>query len=400
MNRLIEIVGCLLGLTLVLKPAAAAEEGNSQRKYNSALSLLKTLPYLQGYKTAPKKVGVTRYDRESAWPGVNLYVSGNVPGAFLIDIRGRLLHEWRINPEKAGLPQNSHCRRAYLFDNGDLLAIFEENGKQDGPLVKLDKNSRILWIYPGRCHHDLFVEKDGTIYVLTHRRRVKQPNIKPGQPILEDFVTLLNRNGKEIKSVSLIDCFINSNYDSVLFYTAPRGDIFHTNTIEVLNGEVAGRVPMFKKGHILTSFRHLSTIATVDLEEEKVTWMLWGMWRVQHDPTVLKNGNLLLFDNGDIAERSRILEFNPLTQEVVWSYQSDNFFSERMGTNQRLPNGNTLITESEKGKAFEVTPKNVIVWEFVNPRKAGDEDKLVATLYDLIRIDPGRLSFLKKVSSD
>ena len=33
---------------------------------------------------------------------------------------------------------------------------------------------------------------------------------------------------------------------------------------------------------------------------------------------------------------------------------------------QRLPNGNTLITESDAGRVFEVTEGGDIVWEFVN----------------------------------
>src|SRR3972149_8289690 len=34
---------------------------------------------------------------------------------------------------------------------------------------------------------------------------------------------------------------------------------------------------------------------------------------------------------------------------------------------QRLPNGNTLITEGVGGRVFEVTAKHEIVWEYVNP---------------------------------
>ena len=34
---------------------------------------------------------------------------------------------------------------------------------------------------------------------------------------------------------------------------------------------------------------------------------------------------------------------------------------------QRLANGNTLITESERGRVFEVTADKEIVWRFVNP---------------------------------
>ena len=38
------------------------------------------------------------------------------------------------------------------------------------------------------------------------------------------------------------------------------------------------------------------------------------------------------------------------------------------GSNQRLPNGNTVVTESEKGRIVEVTREGRVVWEYVNPR--------------------------------
>ena len=60
----------------------------------------------------------------------------------------------------------------------------------------------------------------------------------------------------------------------------------------------------------------------------------------------------------------------PVSGEVVWRYQGtkeDPFFSETCGTAQRLPNGNTLITESNEGRAFEVTREGETVWEYFVP---------------------------------
>jgi len=37
-----------------------------------------------------------------------------------------------------------------------------------------------------------------------------------------------------------------------------------------------------------------------------------------------------------------------------------------MGKHEWLPNGNLLITEARKGRAFEIDPQGNIVWEFVN----------------------------------
>lgn len=58
------------------------------------------------------------------------------------------------------------------------------------------------------------------------------------------------------------------------------------------------------------------------------------------------------------------------TKQIVWQYTDTplhNFFSPYISGAQRLPNGNTLITEGNYGRLFEVTPDKEIVWEYVNP---------------------------------
>ena len=42
-----------------------------------------------------------------------------------------------------------------------------------------------------------------------------------------------------------------------------------------------------------------------------------------------------------------------------------------MGKHQWLPNGNLLITESMKGRAFEIDTNGEIVWEYVNIAEEG-----------------------------
>ncbi len=381
---------CFLA-TLLLPTAGGTDPKTGGERAAPDSRIIGSLPYLGGYRPAPAKTGVTVYDEKAAYPGWNFYVDAALPDAFLIDMQGHPVHRWTVVPKKVGLPEQSHCRRAHLFPDGSLLGIFEGEGANSGPLLKLDRDSRVLWIFRGRCHHDLFVDAGGIIYVLTHRERSAYPGQKLAGPILEDMITILDPEGRETKNISLIKCFLNSPYSFVMSLARTRGDIFHTNTIEVMDGSLAGKVPIFKKGRILISIRNLSVIALVDPVEEKICWLLWGMWNLQHQPTVLENGNILLFDNSPISGRSKVIEFNPLTQEIVWAYRGNDtnkFYSELIGSNQRLPNGNTLITESETGRAFEVTRENRIVWEFFDPHRTGMDKSLIATLYELIRVSP------------
>ena len=107
---------------------------------------------------------------------------------------------------------------------------------------------------------------------------------------------------------------------------------------------------------------------------------------------------MLIFDNKDSSNRSQVLEFDPFTQKIIWEYSRKKeyeFFSRTCGSNQRLPNGNTLITETDMGKAFEVTYDKEIVWEYVNPYRAGEQKKLLAIVPEIVRLDPKAFPFVK-----
>ena len=104
-----------------------------------------------------------------------------------------------------------------------------------------------------------------------------------------------------------------------------------------------------------------------------------------------------MFDNQGCDGKSKVVEFEPFTQEVVWSYRGDasnDFYSELSGSCQRLGNGNTLITESNRGRAFEVTADGTMVWEFFNPNRAGDNKELIATLFEVVRVSRDNVGFL------
>jgi len=356
-------------------------------------AMLETLGYLPGYEPGSATSGIAVHDVSRAQAGLNFYTSGHEPSALLMDMKGNVVHRWAYAFDDAfpGLETaRSHkwvefWRRAHLFDNGDVLAIFEDNG-----LIKLDKNSKLLWSYDGEAHHDLDVAEDGHIYLLT-RRRLDMPRIREDTEVYADFVTVLNPEGKLLGAVPLFEAFENSPYASFLkgLEDATDGDIFHTNTVQILDGSQADRSPIFKKGNALISIRNLDVIAIVDMKRGRVVWALSGLWRMQHDPQLLPNGNILVFDNQGHRGMSKVVEVDPLTQEIAWTYQgtkANGFYSAGLGTNQRLANGNTLITESMGGRAFEVTRGGDIVWLFESPHRAGDKDEFVAVLLDLVRL--------------
>ncbi len=145
----------------------------------------------------------------------------------------------------------------------------------------------------------------------------------------------------------------------------PRAEWTHGNSCFVL-----------PNGDVLTTFRQTDYAIIIDKRTGDIKWR-WGAKELAHphDPTLLDNGNILIFDNGNHRalhplNYSRVLEVNVNTGEIEWQYAEetlDDFYSSIVSGCQRLPNGNTLICEGHPGRIFEVTAEGELVWEFSNP---------------------------------
>jgi hypothetical protein len=365
-------------------------------KQRQRIAQLEAIGYLAGSTTASEHRGVVAHRAGRAYRGLNFYTSGHAPEALLMDMDGNVLHRWRYAfldvwpdyPRQWLKADAGFWRRAHLYENGDLLAIFEGMG-----IIKLDKDSNLLWANPIQAHHDLQVMPGGAIYVLTRKARLV-PRLDPENPVLEDFISILDAQGDEKKRVSLLESFERSEFRDLWDFRrkGARGDLFHANTVAVLDGRLADEIPAFQRGNVLTSLLVPSMLAVVDLEQEKIVWLRMGGFKKQHDPKVLANGNLLLFDNRGAAPNSRVLELDPAEPgRLAWEFKGSKerpFFSHGCGAAERLPKGNTLITESDAGRAFEVTPEQEIVWEFYNPYRLDEHPELVPTLFEMVRLPP------------
>ena len=63
-------------------------------------------------------------------------------------------------------------------------------------------------------------------------------------------------------------------------------------------------------------------------------------------------------------------------------------------------NGNTLITESNFGRAFEVTPEKNIVWEYYSPERTGPDDVFIAQIFEMERVAPSSVPWLSAVTAE
>ena len=369
-----------------------AGQSGTQRDTAADLDALRSLPYAGGYTTSEDEVGgVVFRDEERSCPGYNLYCVQDLSMAELIDEDGTPVNSWSYSP--------SLCwQRAELLPNGDLLAVgADPSVLPDGQpaaapaddaryVLRLDWEGRLLWKKMLCAHHDIEVTPTGKLLALTFERRLV-PSVDPDVKVRDGQLTLLNQDGTVIKSNSMLravsrsaDVFPLESMGPVTVEGRRSIDLFHTNSIEWMRRKrLVGRHPLYDLSNILVCFRHQDRVAVLNWVSNEIVWA-WGLGELSgpHDAHVLDNGHILLFDNGLVPKRSRAVEVDPLTGEIVWQYQGDppaSFYTMSKGSVQRLPNGNTLIAESDKGRAIEVTPDKEVVWEFICPHKVSADER-------------------------
>lgn len=344
---------------------------------------------------------ISLFHPERVQPGLNLFHSRHLRQANLIDNRGMLIHRWSRPMSKKAIASGRGWHHIEAAPGGRLYAIIRNKS-----LSLLSWNSDLVWQIDGGYHHDLDLGPGGEVYAL-HRYYDRVEHNGESYEVLNDAIDTIGTNGDLLSRTSLLTLLseliptsLLEKSDRFLKRTGQRrelqgtpADFLHINSLEYLRTPIPG---ISEEGDFLISIRDINTIAIVSLRDKRLLWS-WGhdILGAQHDAAQLSTGRILLFDNRDEREGSRVLEVDPRSGEIIWSYSGgdqNRFFSKSRGSAQRLPNGNTLIGVGNDGTALEVTKEKRLVWNFKNPelrqgKKEGEMEPGV--LYRFRRYAPG-----------
>jgi len=353
--------------------------------------------------------GLVLHDPARSSPGYTLLTAIPLSRALLVDAQGVERHAWH-NPESI------EWERAVLGPDGDVLVVGRRNlsfvreerkrTRSDSEatwiantrgryLARYAFDGQLRWLHPLPVHHDAEWLPDGRILALGDA-----PRSEGDFRFMDTSLLVLSGEGEVQRQVSLYDVLAASPELFTLELTTPHNavfpdgtvDLFHSNSLERMPfPELAAQGELYAPGNVLVSVRHQNLIAILDLERARLVWC-WGPGEVlsQHEATWLPSGNVLLFDNGNDRGYSRIVEVDPRTNAVAWSYTAPvpaDFFSNGRGTAQALPNGNVLVADTNSGVAFEVTRGGEEVWRFVLRDEQGRLIPLRAQRYDTAPIE-------------
>lgn len=290
---------------------------------------------------ATATAGITYVDTGDAWVG--------------LDLEGNQIVRYEV-------PGFDRIEVGLLMEDGDAILLSTDQG-----VARVSRAGEVRWRVILSCHHDLALLDSGDILVPVHTQRSFL-----GRQVRFDGLMTLSPDGQLLSRLDLYELrgllapfHDRSPLDTPAYrHSTKVYDYYHLNSARQFGDDW------------LLCLRNVDLVVALDPVEREVTWSFGpGTLDAPHHPTLTPEGNILIFDNGRSRGWSRVLEFDPDSAETRWEHRG--FFTDIRGSAQRLASGNTLVTVSQSGLVFEVTPEGERVWEWRNPLRDGDSRRHV-----------------------
>lgn len=379
-----------------------------------------------GYTIFPSAKGALLIDMNGnevqLWAGLGGFPNKILPGGFVLGTTGERNPKHSMQDQLDLVQVNWEGKITWSFDHTEYIEDPVEEprwmARQHHDFQR--EGSSTGYYSPAQVPFS----DHGNTLILVHEN-VSDLNISD-KHLLDDKFIEVTWDGKIVWEWRASDHFIEFGFDeaakNVLFRDPSYrpagggiGDWLHINSMSTLgeNKWYAAGDERFHPDNIIFDSRNANILAIISKKTGKVVWKIgpdfnengqlkkigWiiGQHHLHMIPKGLPGeGDLLVFDNGGwggygnpnpgsphgannaLRDYSRVLQFNPVTLEVTWQYtpteaghihplDSYKFYSPYISSAQRLPNGNTMITEGSDGRIFEVTPEHEIIWEYINP---------------------------------
>lgn len=359
----------------------------------------------------------------NVWRGVHGFPNKILPGGDIITTRGRRSGKFGIQDGLDIVQLDWDGKPVWVFDHTELVedpdmpAKWMARSHHDH-----QREGNPVGYYAPHLEPKT---KDAKSLILCHRNA--HDSRISDKKLLDELILIVDWNGEKLWEWRAADHFDEFGFREGPLNTMCRnpnfrptqpegqGDWLHMNAVSWLgpNKWFDGGDKRFHPENIIASSRETNIIFIIDHESGKIVWKLGpdydtspelrdlGWIIGQHHAHMIPKGlpgegHILVFDNGGWAgydvpnpgsptgikaalrDYSRVLEIDPTTLAIIWQYtpkeagflepmDSNRFYSPFISSAQRLPNGNTLITEGSDGRIFEVTRDHMIVWEYISP---------------------------------
>lgn len=320
--------------------------------------------------------------------------------AWLMDRNGRVRHTWEVDPRivwpqflPGGEPPRTtafNAHAVHLFDNGDLLVVYlyAEIRPVGLGVAMLDRNSKLLWSRMSRAWHWPAIHPEtGHIYqkeveLIDAPLQIADTGMRlarcRGGFVREDWVRVLDRNGRLVWEFSVLDSLETAGLIGLLHLTEGHCDPTHLNYISFITPAAAQRMPGVRAGDLLLSMREINTLLAVHPRSGLASWSSIGRTIQQHNPIFLPDGRMLILDNlggQEATGGTRVIRMDPADQSVETVFPrpgvSEEFlpiYTEIAGHLEMSADGQrVLFAESTQGRVIEFELESGrVTWAYAN----------------------------------
>ncbi len=338
--------------------------------------------------------------------------------AYLMDKRSKKLYNFELNDKRIG-------NDVQLLPDGRLLAMLEVDdpiikiGGFGGLIQLLGNDGSVQWSFEYSsedyiAHHDAELLPNGNIIFQIWERKTAEEALDGGYSldvdVFPDGILEINPTTNEIvwewhawnhliqehdDSKSNFGVIANNpQLINVNYITDAKGDIMHANGLSYdgNNDVIYLSANFFSEVWVIdhsTTTEEAASNTGGDYGKGGNLLYRFGNPKAynnqvgpvrfdhNHYPNLLSGedeGKILIFSNGFSTGQSTVyelalpssFELQPSTDNepmVLWSFTNDSLFSGKVSGAVKLPNGNRLITEGDRGY-WEVTEEGKVVWRF------------------------------------
>ncbi|WP_209507458.1 arylsulfotransferase family protein [Ruegeria sp. HKCCSP335] len=319
--------------------------------------------------------------------------------AWIMSRDGNVLKTWEYDPKilfsetefKAFFGYTDeraiYIQGSEIDSKGNLIVTFQ--GTNTFPyhvgVAKFDKESNLLWKHIDNSHHWPTVGPDGRVYLPSAKLDpVSETILDLDEPmkctygaVYQEGVRIRDVDGANLAVHNLDTLVRDSNMRGLAFSVRDDCDPYHVNGIDLLNEASAAMIDGANPGDLVVSLRSSSTLIIMNSQTGKIIKVFFGPMVAQHSPSVMPNGEILIFDNlgagaGEERVGTRILALDPLTENyrTIFPIKDKDatppFSSIAEGAVNVSPDGSRiLVAETLGGRVFEVNIKTGdILWKY------------------------------------
>jgi hypothetical protein len=274
----------------------------------------------------------------------------------------------------------------FLTEDGGL--IFQGSCT---PLVKIDKNSQLVWQNQEDCfHHSIEQDHEGNFWIPSnvHPYQIDKRYVGTEYGYLDDAITKVSADGEILFQKSVSNILIENNLKFLLSPFTDNDffrDPIHLNDIQ----PVLTDGPHWKRGDLFLSLRTPSMIILYRPSTNKIIWK--GTWYIslQHDVNIVDDHRISIFNNNEMPDfdgkKVGDKKVDGNNEVVIYDFKTDSYskyldesleqydvrtFSQ--GRSHILDNDDLFIEDQNHGRILYFNNDASLQWQYVNRADNGD----------------------------